>query len=193
MADTPNFLEALLAEGQQPRSAPPPLCLYFPAPAPPESSAGRGPALQIFGTDYPTPDGTAFRHFIHVRDLAEAHVLGLEHLLAEGGQHVFNLGTGCGSSVQQVVEAFEAVTGHLVPIHLPPRRPGDPPVLVASSAKARRELGWQPRYPELKTILQHAWNWHQRAASHPSKNEPISPLPPASLQAHQAPQGLVSP
>ena len=126
-----------------------------------EASAGRGPALQIFGTDYPTPDGTAIRDFIHVSDLADAHVLGLEHLLAEGGQHVFNLGTGSGSSVQQVVEAVEAVTGRPVPTQLAPRRPGDPPVLVACAAKARRELGWQPRYPELNAILQHAWSWHQ--------------------------------
>ena len=112
-----------------------------------EASAGRGPALQIFGTDYPTPDGTAIRDFIHVSDLADAHM--------------FNLGTGSGSSVQQVVEAVEAVTGRPVPTQLAPRRPGDPPVLVACAAKARRELGWQPRYPELNAILQHAWSWHQ--------------------------------
>lgn len=127
--------------------------------------AGRRPSLQIYGDDYPTPDGTCIRDYIHVSDLAEAHVLGLETLLAEGGQHVFNLGNGMGYSVQQVIETAQAVTGLGLLAHVAPRRPGDPPVLVASAEKAQRELGWQPRYPQLATILEHAWSWHQALTS----------------------------
>jgi UDP-glucose 4-epimerase len=126
-----------------------------------DAMGGRSPYLQIFGDDYPTPDGTCIRDYIHVADLADAHVLGLQKLLAEGGQHVFNLGNGSGSSVQQVIDAAKAVTGRGLLAHVAPRRPGDPPVLVASAAKAHRELGWQPNYPDLATILQHAWAWHQ--------------------------------
>ena len=122
----------------------------------------RKPYLQIFGDDYPTPDGTCIRDYIHVADLADAHVLGLQKLLADGGQHVFNLGNGTGYSVQQVIDAAKAVTGRGLLAHVAPRRAGDPPVLVASAEKARKELGWQPRYPELNRILEHAWAWHQR-------------------------------
>ena len=122
---------------------------------------GRKPYLQIFGDDYPTPDGTCIRDYIHVADLADAHVLGLQKLLADGGQHVFNLGNGTGYSVQQVIDAAKAVTGRGLLAHVAPRRAGDPPVLVASAEKARKELGWQPRYPELHRILEHAWAWHQ--------------------------------
>lgn len=128
--------------------------------------AGRRSYLQIFGDDYPTPDGTCIRDYIHVVDLAAAHVLGLQQLLGQGttaggGQHIYNLGNGTGSSVQQVIEAAKAVTGRGLLAHVAPRRAGDPPVLVASAEKARRELGWQPRYPELSSILAHAWAWHQ--------------------------------
>ena len=94
-------------------------------------------------------------------DLADAHVLGLQKLLADGGQHVFNLGNGTGYSVQQVIDAAKTVTGRGLLAHVVPRRAGDPPVLVASAAKARKELGWQPRYPELNRILEHAWAWHK--------------------------------
>ena len=126
-----------------------------------DAMSGRKPDLQIFGDDYPTPDGTCIRDYIHVADLADAHVLGLQKLLAEGGQHVFNLGNGTGYSVQQVIDAAKAVTGRGLTAHVVPRRAGDPPVLVASAEKARNELGWQPRYPELHRILEHAWAWHQ--------------------------------
>ena len=129
-----------------------------------DAMAGRRPYLQIYGDDYPTADGTCIRDYIHVCDLADAHVLGLQKLLAEGGQHVFNLGNGTGYSVQQVIDAAKAATCRGLLAHVAPRRLGDPPVLVASAEKARRELGWQPLYPELSTILQHAWTWHQRAA-----------------------------
>jgi len=129
-----------------------------------DAMGGRSPYLQIYGDDYATPDGTCIRDYIHVADLAEAHVLGLRKLLGEGSQHLFNLGNGTGYSVQQVIEAAKAVTGRGLLAHVAPRRPGDPPVLVASAEKAHRELAWQPRYPHLATILQHAWAWHQRAA-----------------------------
>ena len=132
-----------------------------------DAMAGRRPYLQIFGDDYPTPDGTCIRDYIHVADLADAHVLGLRKLLAEAGQHIYNLGNGTGYSVQQVIDAAKAVTGRGLLAHVAPRRPGDPPVLVASAEKAHRELGWQPRYPALATILQHAWAWHQRDAGCP--------------------------
>ena len=131
-----------------------------------DAMVGRLSQLQIFGDDYPTADGTCIRDYIHVNDLADAHVLGLRKLLAEGGSHVFNLGTGRGYSVQQVIDTARAVTGLDLVAQVAPRRPGDPPVLVAAAEKARRELGWQPRYPELHTILSHAWRWHQALHSH---------------------------
>jgi UDP-glucose 4-epimerase len=131
-----------------------------------EAMAGRRPYLQIYGDDYPTPDGTCIRDYIHVSDLADAHVLGLQKLLTQGGQHVFNLGNGTGYSVQQVIEVAQDVTGRDLLAQVAPRRDGDPPVLVASAEKAHRELGWQPRYPQLSTILEHAWTWHQSIASH---------------------------
>jgi UDP-glucose 4-epimerase len=131
-----------------------------------DAMSGRTPYLQIFGDDYPTADGTCIRDYIHVSDLAEAHVLGLKALLASGGQHVYNIGNGTGYSVQQVIEAAKRVTKRGLLAHVAPRRAGDPPVLVASAEKAHRELGWQPRYPELDTILAHAWAWHQRRCHH---------------------------
>jgi UDP-glucose 4-epimerase len=128
--------------------------------------AGRIPHLQIYGDDYPTADGTCIRDYIHVSDLADAHVLGLAWLRRQPAAPscapaVFNLGNGTGYSVQQVIDTAYQVTGQRCPTQLAARRPGDPPVLVAAAEKARRELGWQPRYPELATILQHAWAWHQ--------------------------------
>jgi len=130
-----------------------------------EAMAGRLPGVQVYGDDYPTPDGTCIRDYIHVCDLADAHVLGLQHLLARGGQHIYNLGNGTGYSVQQVLDVARRVTGRGLLAHVAPRRPGDPPVLVASAGKAKAELGWRPAYPELDTILSHAWTWHQRDAS----------------------------
>lgn len=125
--------------------------------------AGRQPFLQIYGDDYPTPDGTCIRDYIHVCDLADAHVLGLQLLLSgSGGHHVYNLGNGTGYSVQEVIEAAKRITGCGLLAHVAPRRPGDPPVLVASADKAQRELGWRPQYPELDTMISHAWRWHQR-------------------------------
>lgn len=123
------------------------------------------PYLQVFGDDYDTPDGTCIRDYIHVSDLADAHVRGLRLLLQSGGQHVFNLGTGNGFSVQEVIKTAELVTGKSVPLRMSPRRQGDPPILVASASRAEQELGWRPRYHDLKTIIQHAWLWHQQQVS----------------------------
>jgi UDP-glucose 4-epimerase len=124
---------------------------------------GQRPAIEIFGTDYPTPDGTCIRDYIHVDDLAEAHLLALERL--QPGQELrYNLGTGRGYSVREVIRIAEQVAGKPVPIQQGPRRPGDPPSLVASSERIQRELGWRPRYAELPPIIETAWRWHR---SHP--------------------------
>lgn len=131
--------------------------------------SGREPYLQIFGDDYPTPDGTCIRDYIHVSDLADAHVLGLERLLRlrERDEQlrdplVYNLGNGTGYSVQQVIETAKEVTGRGLLAHVAKRREGDPAQLVASASRARDELGWRPRYPELSTIIEHAWAWHSK-------------------------------
>jgi UDP-glucose 4-epimerase len=122
---------------------------------------GKRPSIAIYGTDYETPDGTCVRDYIHVLDLASAHVLALE-ALASGGQLIYNLGNGRGFSVRQVVEMARKVTGHAIPAEDAPRRPGDSAVLVASSEKIRRELGWRPRYPDLEQIVASAWEWRRR-------------------------------
>jgi UDP-glucose-4-epimerase GalE len=126
-----------------------------------QAALGQRPALTILGTDYPTPDGTCIRDYIHVNDLAEAHLLALE-ALEPGRQLHYNLGTGHGYSVREVIQAAEEVSGRKVPVVEGARRPGDPPMLVASSTKVQRELGWRPRYPDLHTILETAWNWHRQ-------------------------------
>jgi UDP-glucose 4-epimerase len=113
---------------------------------------GKRPSVSVFGTDYETPDGTCIRDYIHVSDLASAHVLVLQ-ALASREQLIYNLGNGRGFSVRQVVEVARKVTRHVIPAQDAPRRPGDPSVLVASSAKIRGELGWQPRYPDLEQIV----------------------------------------
>ena len=122
---------------------------------------GRREKIFLYGDDYDTPDGTCIRDYIHVVDLAEAHILALNNL-AHGGQIICNLGNGQGYSVKQVVEAARAVTGHPIPVDLKPRRPGDPARLIASSARAQSELGWKPRTPEIERILASAWEWHQQ-------------------------------
>jgi len=121
---------------------------------------GRRPGISVYGADYDTPDGTCVRDYIHVADLAAAHLLAL-HALAGREQLIYNLGNGRGFSVRQVVEVARKVTGHAIPAKDAPRRPGDPAVLVASSEKIRRELGWQPRYPELEQIVASAWEWRR--------------------------------
>lgn len=122
---------------------------------------GRRQHIRIYGDDYPTPDGTCIRDYIHVEDLAHAHLLALE-ALGQGGQHIYNLGNGAGFSVREVIESARRVTGHPIPAQVVPRRPGDPAALVASSEKISRELGWKPRHTRLDDIVASAWEWHQK-------------------------------
>ncbi|MDP9035526.1 MAG: UDP-glucose 4-epimerase GalE [Myxococcota bacterium] len=126
-----------------------------------DAALGRG-RLSIFGTDYPTADGTAVRDYIHVADLADAHWLALSHLDGAGDNLRLNLGTGTGQSVRQVVAAVEKIIGRKVAVQEVGRRAGDPPALVADAREATRVLGWRPHYPELETIVEHAFRWHVR-------------------------------
>ncbi|MGB6975538.1 MAG: UDP-glucose 4-epimerase GalE [Terracidiphilus sp.] len=131
---------------------------------------GHRESIRIYGDDYPTPDGTCVRDYVHVSDLADAHILALKALQSGSSQSgseldgrlLFNLGDGQGFSVLEVIESARRVTGHPIPAEVQPRRPGDPAVLVASSQKAIRELGWKPRYTDLDEILRTAWVWHQQ-------------------------------
>ena len=123
--------------------------------------------VKIYGTDYPTPDGTCIRDYIHISDLVSAHLLALD-ALEPGKKLVYNLGNGVGYSVREVIETAREVTGHPLPAEETPRRPGDPPRLVASSEKIREELGWQPAIPELRDIIASAWEWHRK---HPNGYE----------------------
>jgi UDP-arabinose 4-epimerase len=127
-----------------------------------DAVAGRGPALTLFGDNYPTPDGTCFRDYIHVGDLADAHVLALDYLAAGGATRAFNLGTGAGVSVREILDAIRRGTGREVPHVVGPRRAGDPPALVADPSRARAELGWAPQLSDIDTIVATAWAWHQR-------------------------------
>ncbi len=122
---------------------------------------GKREKLTIFGNDYPTPDGTCVRDYIHVLDLAQAHILALKALQAGGPSRRCNLGNGKGFSIQEVIEVARKITGHPIPTAIGARRPGDPATLIASSETIRRELGWQPRYPDLETIVGDAWRWFQ--------------------------------
>lgn len=133
-----------------------------------QAAMGKRPSVQIYGDDYPTPDGTAVRDYIHVVDLAEAHVLALDWLAGGGESQIFNLGNGEGFSVKQVVDAARHVTGRDIKAEIGPRRPGDPAVLVASSDEIKRKLKWKPDYPDLEEIIRTAWEWHQR---HPNGYE----------------------
>lgn len=146
--------DGLLGEDHNPETHLIPLVL--------QTALGIREAISIFGTDYDTPDGTCIRDYIHVSDLATAHRLGLEYLLAGNESTVFNLGNGHGFSVRQVIDCVEKVTGKKLVVKLGDRRPGDPPILVGSSQKAQEILGWQPQYSELETIVTHAWHWHQK-------------------------------
>jgi UDP-glucose 4-epimerase len=119
--------------------------------------------LHVFGHDYPTADGTCVRDYVHVNDLCHAHMLALDYLDQAPAAHLFNLGNGSGFSVLEVIRSASRVVGREVPYQLEPRRPGDPPVLVADSSRARQILGWQPAYPDIAEIIASAWNWHQHA------------------------------
>lgn len=142
-----------LGEDHQPETHLIPLALL--------TALGRRKALSIFGTDYDTPDGTAVRDYIHVNDLADAHVLGLKYLLDGGKSEIFNLGNGNGFSVREVIETARQITGRAIEAVETERRAGDAPILVGSSEKARRLLGWQPHYADLSQIIADAWRWHQ--------------------------------
>jgi UDP-glucose 4-epimerase len=143
--------DGLLGEDHEPETHLIPLAL--------DAAAGRRPPLDIHGDDYPTPDGTCVRDYVHVCDLADAHLLALDAL--DGGSRTYNLGSGRGHSVRETLAAVERVTGRAVPARVGPRRPGDPAVLVASSERIRRELGWRPRFPDIDDIVRTAWEWRR--------------------------------
>jgi UDP-glucose 4-epimerase len=124
-----------------------------------------GEPVTIFGNDYDTPDGTCIRDYIHVDDLAQAHILAVEHLLAGGASDQFNVGTGTGHTVLDLIRAVEEVTGKKVPYVMGPRREGDPASLVAASGKLRSKLGWNPRYTGLRTIVEHAWQFARKTGN----------------------------
>ena len=128
-------------------------------------ATGERENINIFGTDYPTPDGTCLRDYIHVSDLARAHLLALEVLLNNGDSTRYNLGNSKGYSVREVITLARRITGHSIPVKETGRRAGDPAVLVAGSEKIRKELNWRPRYENLKTIIETAWQWHRTEAS----------------------------
>jgi UDP-glucose 4-epimerase len=127
-----------------------------------QAAQGKRPAISVFGDDYPTADGTCVRDYIHVSDLADAHVLAVEHLVAGGESDVFNLGNGQGFSVKEVIAKVQEVTGRSFPVEISPRRAGDPAVLIASSEKARKVLGWNPSRNQLDDIIASAWGWHEQ-------------------------------
>ena len=127
-----------------------------------DAASGKRANITVFGTDYPTPDGTCIRDYIHVSDLADAHVLALRALLEGAATTAYNLGNGKGFSVREVIDCAQRVTGREVPVVLGPRRAGDPPTLVGDATRIRRELGWTPRLADLDTIIETAWHWHTR-------------------------------
>lgn len=139
-----------------------------------DAALGRRPHVELFGTDYPTADGTAVRDYIHVSDLAEVHVRALGHLLTDRASICLNVGTGSGQSVREVVEAVQRLTRSVVPTRNAPRRPGDPPILVADPARAAAVLGWQPRISNLETIVATAARWH---AGREERSRGASPQP----------------
>jgi len=131
-----------------------------------QAAAGRRAGVTLFGTDYPTADGTCVRDYVHVADLAQAHLLALATLLARGGCHRLNLGSGAGVSILQLIRMVEEVTGRTVPLCCQSRRAGDPAVLIAAAAKAGKELGWAPAHSDLRTIVETAWAWETHRAAH---------------------------
>ncbi|MEW6571956.1 MAG: UDP-glucose 4-epimerase GalE, partial [Nitrospirota bacterium] len=125
-------------------------------------AAGTSSHINVFGDDYPTPDGTCIRDYIHVNDIANAHLLALQALKSGMSSTAFNLGNGSGYSVREIIRMAEQVTGREIPVEIGKRRKGDPDRLVSDSQKARKELGWKPEYEDIKIILEHAWRWHVR-------------------------------
>jgi UDP-glucose 4-epimerase len=153
---TPIFSDGLLAEMHDPETHLIPLALF--------AALGRQPSIKVFGSDYPTADGTCVRDYVHVSDLADAHVAALDWLAARNGSSSFNLGNGRGFSVAEVVHTAEQVTGLTIKTELSPRRSGDPPGLISDSAKAQNLLKWQPRFPDLSQQIEHAWKWFRDRA-----------------------------
>ena len=129
---------------------------------------GKRPFISIFGGDYPTKDGTCVRDYIHVMDLAQAHILAAQYLLNGGASDIFNLDNGVGFTVKEVIDVARAVTGHPIPARMEDRRAGDPAQLIASSDKARSVLGWNPQHADLEEIVASAWKWHH---THPNGYE----------------------
>ena len=125
------------------------------------TAQGKRDSIAIFGDDYPTPDGTAIRDYIHISDLSQAHLLALEHLRKNGASEFINLGNGGGYSVKEVIEAARKITGKNIEAKIAPRRAGDPSRLVADAKKAREILGWNPQFPEIEKIIESAWKWHE--------------------------------
>ena len=130
-----------------------------------DAAIGKRKDIKIFGTDYETEDKTCVRDYIHILDLAEAHILGLKKLFAGEESAVYNLGTGKGNSVREIINVVKKITGKDFPVTEAPRRPGDPPTLIASSHKAKKELGWKPQYEDINLIIETAWKWHQKLNS----------------------------
>lgn len=128
-----------------------------------DAASGKRPDIKVFGTDYDTPDGSCIRDYIHVEDLASAHLLALHHLEKRKPSDFFNLGNETGTSVLEVVDSAKKITGKTFKVTISPRRAGDPAVLVGSSEKAKKILGWKPKYPDIDTIIEHAWKWHEKA------------------------------
>lgn len=126
-----------------------------------QAALGQRDSITIFGDDYNTEDGTCVRDYIHVTDLADAHILALDKMRADGKSNIYNLGNGNGFSVKEVVDITRKVTGVDIKAELGERRPGDPAILVASSEKAKKELNWKPKYNDLGTIIETAWKWHK--------------------------------
>lgn len=126
------------------------------------TALGQYDSISVFGTDYSTPDGTCIRDYIHVSDIAQAHLLGLEYLLEQGTSEVFNLSNNDGFSVWQILAAARKISSRPIKAIACDRRPGDPPILIGNSAKARNRLGWQPQYPTVDEMIAHAWKWHQK-------------------------------
>ena len=129
-----------------------------------DAATGRRPQLDIYGTDYPTPDGTCLRDYVHVDDLSRAHIAVFDHLANAGTALFYNLGSGRPTSIREVIRAVDKVTGRTIKVVEGPRRPGDPAALYADSSKAQRELGWKPKFPDIDSIVTTAWKWH---AAHP--------------------------
>jgi UDP-glucose 4-epimerase len=129
-----------------------------------QAATGERAEISIFGEDYPTPDGTCLRDYVHVSDLTQAHLLALEALLGGGANTTYNLGNSTGYSVRQVIDAAREITGRPIPARAAGRRPGDPAILIADSGRIRSELGWRPRYERLHEIIRTAWDWHRKEA-----------------------------